>query len=35
MKLGETWDRLGGWEKLGLSMVGAVLILVLLVSVLG
>lgn len=35
MKWGETWDALGGGQKLGLSVVGAILIVVLIVILLG
>ena len=35
MKWGETWDALGGGQKLGLSVVGAILIVVLIVVLVG
>jgi hypothetical protein len=35
MKWGETWDALGGGQKLGLSIVGAILVLLVIVVVIG
>ena len=35
MKWGEFWDGLGGWQKIGLSLVATVLILTVVVSIIG
>ena len=35
MKWGETWDALGGGQKLGLSVVGAIVIVLLIVILVG
>ncbi len=35
MKWGETWDALGGGQKLGLSVVGAIAVVLLVILLLG
>jgi hypothetical protein len=35
MKWGEIWDSLGGWQKIGLSLVATIVILTIVVTVIG